>query len=280
MNPILLAVIIVSVIGLVLGLILAIASIVMAVPVDEKAEKIEGALAGANCGACGYSGCAGYAEALSKGETTDTTLCSPGGEETVKAIAEILGVATTKTVPQTAVVRCQGSAEYCKPVMNYHGALSCKAATQLFKGGKACNYGCLGFGDCVEACPYDAIHINDKGLAEVDSLNCRACKICINTCPKNVIELVPLYRKEAVVYCNNTDKGAQTRKECSVGCIGCMKCKKVCPEEAIDVKNFLAHVDQTKCIGCGECVEGCPTGCLKLSSFGKIVVVDTPSEKQ
>lgn len=277
MNPILLAVIIVSVIGLVLGAILAIASIVMAVPVDEKAVAIEEVLAGANCGACGFSGCSGYASALSKGDTTDCTLCAPGGADCAAAISSILGVEGGSATPMTAVVLCHGTHENSAQIMDYHGDMSCKTASQLFAGGKACTYGCLGLGDCEEACPYDAIHVNEDGIAVVDSLNCRACKICINTCPKGIIDLAPLYREEAVVYCKNQDKGAQTRKACKVGCIGCMKCQKTCQHDAIHVKNFVAYVDQEKCTGCGDCVAGCPAHCIELSTFGQIVYVDTPA---
>lgn len=274
MNPIALAVIIVSVIGLVLGIVLAFASVVMAVPVDETAEAIEGVLAGANCGACGFSGCSGYAAALSRGDTKETNLCAPGGEAASKQVAAILGVAEESSVPQTAVVLCHGTTENCGSLMEYHGDMSCRTAAQLFAGGKACQFGCLGLGDCERACPYDAIHVTDKGIAEVDSVKCRACKICIKTCPKGIIELAPLFRKEAVVYCQNADKGGVTRKACKVGCIGCMKCQKACQHDAIKVTNFHAHVDQTKCIGCGDCVAGCPTHCLELTTFGKIIVAD------
>jgi len=275
MNLIVLAVIIVSVIGLIIGLLLAIASIVMAVPVDEKAVEIEEVLAGANCGACGYSGCAGYASALSKGECEDCTLCAPGGPATAKKVASILGVEAGEATPMTAVVLCHGTPDNCDTIMNYYGDMSCKTASMLFSGGKACKFGCLGLGDCEQACPYDAIHVKD-GIAEVDSLKCRACKICIETCPKGIIELAPLYREEAVVYCKNQDKGGVTRKLCSVGCIGCMKCQKTCQHDAIHVENFVAHVDQSKCVGCGDCIAGCPTHCLELSQFGKVIVEKAP----
>lgn len=276
MNPILLAVIIVAILGMVLGLLLAIASIVMAVPVDEKAVAIEEVLAGANCGACGYSGCAGYAAALAAGECEDTTLCSPGGSGCAKAVAEILGVSAGDSAPMTAVVLCHGTKANAQDVMEYYGDLSCKTASQLFGGGKACSYGCLGLGDCEEACPFDAIHVGESGLAEVDTEKCRACKICINTCPKGVIDLVPLYHQQAVVYCQNRDKGGETRKACKVGCIGCMKCQKTCPHDAIKVENFKATVNYEKCVGCGECIKGCPAHCLELETYGKIVVVTDP----
>lgn len=258
MNPIVLAVLIVAILGLVAGLLLAIASIVMAVPVDEKAVAIEEVLAGANCGACGYSGCAGYAAALAAGECEDTSLCSPGGSACAKAVAEIMGVAAGDSTPMTAVVLCHGTEANAANIMDYHGDMSCKTAAQLFGGGKACSYGCLGLGDCEAACPFDAIHVGENGLAEVDSEKCRACKICINVCPKGVIELAPLYKHEAVVYCQNHNKGGETRKQCKVGCIGCMKCQRECPADAIHVENNVASIDPAKCIQCGHCAEVCP----------------------
>ena len=252
MNPIILAVIIVAILGLVLGLLLAIASIVMAVPVDEKAVAIEEVLAGANCGACGYSGCAGYAAALAAGECEDTTLCSPGGSACAKAVAEIMGVAAGDSTPMTAVVLCHGTEANAGNIMDYHGDMSCKTAAQLFGGGKACSFGCLGLGDCEAACPFDAIHVGENGLAEVDSEKCRACKICINVCPKGVIELAPLYKHEAVVYCQN----------------------QTCQHDAIHVENFKASVDYAKCVGCGDCATACPVGCIDMTTFGKLVIVD------
>lgn len=267
MNPIIIAVIIVSAIGILLGVGLAVASIVMAVPVDEKAEAIVEVLPGANCGACGFSGCSGYAGALSSGKTTETTLCNPGGSEAAANIAKILGVSSGSVKPMTAVVLCQGNSENCDTKINYVGAKSCKFANQLFKGPKECSYGCIGFGDCINVCEYDAIQICD-GVARINPLACKACKKCIKECPKGIIELVPLFETKANVFCMNKNKGAQTRKECKVGCIGCMKCAKTCEFEAITVENNLAHVDYNKCTGCGKCVEGCPTKCLNLVTLG------------
>ncbi|MBQ6707828.1 MAG: RnfABCDGE type electron transport complex subunit B [Clostridia bacterium] len=263
MNPILLAVIIVSAIGLIAGIGLAIASIVMAVPVDKKAEEIREILPGANCGACGYSGCDGYASALSKGDETNTTLCLPGGDEASAEIARITGLAAGTVQPMAAVVRCQGIKRNCSTKLKYSGVRSCKMAAQLFGGPKECTYGCIGYGDCVEVCPYNAIHICD-GVARINPLLCRACKMCVNSCPKNLIAMMPLHETKAEVLCVNKNKGSQTRKECRTGCIGCMKCVKVCEYDAIKVENFVAYVDYEKCTGCGKCVEGCPVGCVKL----------------
>lgn len=262
-----LAVVIVSAIGLIAGLGLAVASIVMAVPVDEKAEEIEAVLPGANCGACGFSGCSGYAKALSEGKTKETSLCAPGGNEVAAKVAEIMGVSAGNIKPQIAVVMCNGTSKNTDTKLTYSGVESCKMASQLFGGPGECTYGCIGFGDCANVCPYGAISICD-GVARVNPLACRACKMCINTCPKHIIKLMPLHEAKAVVLCSNADKGAATRKACSAGCIGCMKCVKACPEGAVTVTGNCAKVDFDKCTGCGKCAEGCPTNAIQVIIAG------------
>ena len=263
MNPILLAVIIVAGIGILAGALLAILSKVMAVPVDEKAAQIEEVLPGANCGACGFSGCSGYAAALSGGKTTNTGLCAPGGNEVSAKVAGIMGLAAGNIEPMTAVVFCRGNNDHANKKMVYSGVASCKMATQLFGGEKECMYGCVGLGDCARECPYDAIMLCD-GVAVVDPDLCRACKRCVNVCPKKIIGLVPKTQMTSAVLCKNHDKGALTRKECGAGCIGCTKCVRACPNEAITMDNNVAVVDPEKCTACGACVEGCPTGAIVL----------------
>ncbi len=265
---ILIAVAIVAGLGLLLGLGLAIASVVMAVPVDKKAEEIRECLPGANCGACGFSGCDGYAAALSKGITKNTALCAPGGSDASKAIAEITGLDAGVVKPMAAVVLCQGIKSNTGKKMEYLGIESCKMAKQLFGGPKECIYGCIGYGDCVNACEYNAIHICD-GVARINPLACRACKQCVKTCPNSLIKMLPLHETKAAVLCANKDKGALTRKECKAGCIGCMKCVKNCEAEAIKVENFCAKIDASKCTGCGKCEAGCPVGAIKLISLLK-----------
>ena len=264
------AVLIVSVIGLLLGLGLSVASKVMAVPVDKKAEKIREVLPGANCGACGFSGCDAYAAALSEGKTEKTTLCIPGGTEVSKEIAEITGLSAGVIKPSAAVVLCQGNKHNASDKLIYSGVQSCKMAHQIFGGPKDCIYGCVGFGDCVEACPYGAIHICDN-VARINPLMCRACKMCIDTCPKHLIQLMPLHEMKAAVLCNNHDKGAATRNQCKAGCIGCMKCVKVCEAGAVTVDKFCAKVDYDKCTGCGKCHEVCPVGSIDLIDLNEII---------
>lgn len=254
---------IVGIIGLVGGIALAIVSIVLAVPSDEKADAITEMLPGANCGACGFSGCAGYAAALSSGETENTALCNPGGNEASRQIAEFLGLAAGEIEPMTAVVMCQGTKDNATNKINYQGVHSCKMATQFYGGPKDCIYGCLGLGDCIKACPYHAIRLCN-GVAVVNPELCKACKQCVAACPKKLIELMPLNKSKAAVLCKNKDKGAVARKECKMACIGCMKCVKVCEAEAVTVTSFNAHVDTAKCTGCGKCKEACPVGCINI----------------
>lgn len=260
MNPIILTIIILAVIGLLSGLILSVAAIVMAVKKDETAEKIECLLPGANCGACGFSGCSGYAAALAKGETAETGLCAPGGAEVASAVAGALGLDGTDFVKKHAVVRCRGNNENTSETFDYDGMPSCAAAARLYYGMGACRFGCIGLGDCAAVCDYGAIKV-ENSLAYVDSSLCTGCGKCAKACPKGLIGLVSGDQSLSVL-CMNHDKGALTRKVCAAGCVGCMMCVKACEYEAVSVKNFCADIDSTKCVGCGKCAEVCPQSCI------------------
>jgi RnfABCDGE-type electron transport complex B subunit len=261
MNDILIPVLILVVIGLLSGLILAIASIVMAVPKDQKTEDIRAMLPGANCGACGFSGCDGYAKALAEG-TAQPGLCTVGGSDVANAIAGYLGVAATSVEPHMSIVRCLGSHDNTTDRVEYEGITSCAAAAAVAGGPTSCTFGCIGLGDCVNACNYNALSVRN-GVAMVEPKNCVACGMCLKACPRHLLTLVPV-KKQAVVLCSNCDKGNVTNKVCKVGCIGCMKCEKTCKYDAVHVKNFLATVDPEKCVGCGECVDACPRHIIGL----------------
>lgn len=258
---ILTAVLVVAVIGAVAGIGLSVASVVMAVPVDEKAEKIREVLPGANCGACGYSGCDAYAKALADGAKT-ITLCAPGGADVAQKIGEILGVQAGEIKAKSAVVRCKGNCDNVSNNFVYDGIESCAMAAQLSGGPSACKYGCIGLGDCVKACEYGAIKVCN-GVAVVDKSLCKACKKCVAACPKGLIKVVDVSEPKPYVYCMNNDKGAVTRKDCKAGCIGCMKCKKVCENDAIEVTNNLARIHLSRCVNCGKCIEVCPNHCIE-----------------
>lgn len=260
---ILIAVVIVSVIGIIIGIGLSLASVFFSVPKDETESKIRECLPGANCGACGYSGCDGYASAIAKGETENISLCTPGGNSVAKEIALITGKVAEDIAPVTAVVRCNGSCENSSEKLNYEGIKTCKAASMMFGGQKTCIHGCLGYGDCLKACSENAISICDS-VARIDSSKCVACAKCMNTCPKGLIDLLPKAKLQAVVMCRNSEKGAVAQKACKVSCIGCSKCAKTCENGAITVENFLARVDATKCNGCGKCKEVCIKNCIEI----------------
>ena len=255
------AILLVAGIGLIAGLLLAFASTVMAVPVNEKEVAVRDCLPGANCGACGFSGCDGYAKAVAAGGVA-TNLCRPGGAEAAEKISAILGVEAEKAEPVVAFVHCGGECGINNQKEIYEGLKSCAAEKMLYGGKGACTFGCLGCGDCAKQCQYDAICMVN-GIARVDPRKCIGCGMCAKACPNHVISLVPK-TEQAVITCSNHEKGAVARKECKNACIGCMKCQKNCAFEAITVVDNLAVIDYTKCTGCGTCVDGCPVGCLKI----------------
>ena len=263
MTEILIPVALVAGIGLLIGLILSIASIVMAVPKDEKAEKLLEALPGANCGACGYSGCSGYANALANGKA-EIGLCAPGGLACTKELSAILGVETGSMEKKVAVVRCMGSLDNTSYKAEYNGIKSCAAAMKIGGGLTACSYGCIGLGDCAAVCPYDAIRVCN-GVAVVDNDKCKACSMCVKECPRKLINIVP-YKNSAVVRCSNRDKGAAAMKVCASACIGCKKCEKSCEAGAVKVVDFVAAIDPKLCTGCGMCADNCPRHCITYLS--------------
>lgn len=247
-----------------LGILLALVSKFFAVKEDETAQKIRECLPGINCGACGYKGCDDYAAALADGNAKPN-LCVPGAESVANEIGSILGIEVEAPKDVVAYVHCNGICGAVQIKAEYVGIESCRAASAIYGGPEACNFGCLGLGDCARACPADAICTKD-GVARVDTRRCLGCGLCVDVCPKHVITLVP-QEARVTVMCNNKDKGADARKACTNACIGCKKCEKNCPCGAITVKDNLARIDYDKCTGCGLCVAGCPTGCLKHTSF-------------
>lgn len=249
-------------IGLIAAVGLVIISNIMQVAKDEKLEKILEILPGANCGACGFSGCEGYANALVLGKA-EIGLCSPGGKNVSQKLSEILKVEGNLTVSKKAIVRCCTSNNIKNTNLQYQGLKSCAAVSTMSSSTNQCDFGCIGFGDCAKACQYGAISLDD-GVAKIDPQKCVGCSKCVKTCPKNLITLTD-DKKQAVNFCMNTDKGMFTRKVCTDGCIGCMMCIKACPEGAISMKESLAVVDKEKCIGCGKCVDACKIGCIKLA---------------
>jgi len=241
--------------GFVLGSGLSIASRRFAVEVDAREEAILKALPGANCGACGYPGCAGFASAVMCGSAA-VAGCTAGGVNTAKAIGEIMGVEVT-AIKKIARVYCKGGEKETTKKFIYEGVPNCRAATLIAGGNKTCPYGCVGLGTCAVVCPFDAIHM-ENGLPVVDEDKCTGCGKCERVCPRYTIRVVPADTR-FVVRCNSTDRGATVKKYCSAGCIGCGACVKACPYGAITMNNNLALIDFEKCTNCGLCIPVCPT---------------------
>lgn len=248
--------------GVIFGIILSFASKFFSVEVDPKVDAIRDALPGANCGACGFPGCDGLANAIAAGNA-ETTACSVGGQVVAEKIAEIMGVKSENVEKFVASVMCHGDCNVSKIKYNYTGLKDCRAQNMVAGGSKLCYFGCLGCGTCKDVCEFGAIEIIN-GIAIVDKEKCTACKKCLEICPKNLIKLFP-YNQNTIVRCNSTEPGKDVRQKCELGCIGCGICAKNCPTEAIEIKDKLAVIDYDKCINCGICAEKCPTKAIEFN---------------
>lgn len=249
--------------GALFGVALALAAKKFAVEQDPRIEKIIEVLPGANCGGCGYPGCSGLAEAIAKG-LAPTSSCPVGGAAVAAKISSIMGQEPVKEyVRKVARVMCGGDRANASSRFLYSGIQDCRAAELVSNGPKACVYGCLGFGSCVAACPFDAMKMGENGLPVVDEAKCTGCGRCVIACPRHIMVLLP-EKSRVEVRCKSEARGADVRKACKVGCIGCGLCVKACPNSAIVLENNLARILPEKCDACGLCVEKCPTKCIVM----------------
>jgi Na+-translocating ferredoxin:NAD+ oxidoreductase subunit B len=298
MDPVILSsVLTLGILGLFFGGGLAYASMKFSVESDPRLAVIAELLPGANCGGCGFPGCSAYAEAVLKG-LAPVTACNPGGKETAEKIAKLLGVDAGELTPLVAVVQCQGGKGIAKERFSYSGIQTCAIDHKTGGGQKACQYGCLGFGDCMRACTFDAITMSGDGLPVVDEDKCTACGLCVRACPRGIMKLIPV-TQQVYVGCVSQDKGKAVKDVCSLGCIGCSICAKVTPSGAIRMQGNLPVIDpsgtdlviavykcptkslvdrinvrakvsiDTSCDGCTECMKVCPVKGAIESEEGK-----------
>ena len=247
--------------GIIFGGVLSFASKKFHVEVDERVAQVRECLGGANCGACGYPGCDGFAAAVVAGEAP-VNGCAPAGEKGAKAIGKIMGVDAGATEKLVARVLCQGENGIAKERYQYDGYQSCSTAAGLAGGPKDCRFACLGLGDCMDKCVFGAIHM-ENGIAHIDPEKCTACGACVKACPRSVIKLLPVSSK-VIVRCRNSDTARAARAVCMDACIGCGRCKKECQYEAITVENGFARIDPDKCTRCGACAAVCPCKCITI----------------
>ena len=230
---------------------------------DPKIDEVRAVLPGANCGGCGFPGCDGYAEAVATGKA-NTNKCSAGGETTAEAVSKVMGVSAVAE-DNVAVLQCQGAHGVAVSKGDYVGLETCAAAKLSAGGVKACSWGCQGYGDCVEACKFDALHMGEDGLPLVDYDNCTGCGMCAEACPQKLFAIVPRDRKGSIVLCSNRNViKANVIKTCKTGCIKCEICVKACPEKCITMVNGIPVTDYATCTSCGICVQKCPTHSYKL----------------
>ncbi|MBU1220116.1 RnfABCDGE type electron transport complex subunit B [Myxococcota bacterium] len=240
MNEILIAVLILTGVGLVAGILLSYFSKVFYVEEDPRIDQVENALPGANCGACGLAGCRDYAKAVASGK--DIPACPVGGPETAKKVADIMGSEAGEVEKKVALVKCAGTTERTTRRGQLVGIHDCRSAS-LIGGNKECRYGCLGFGDCNEVCPVNAIHIYAGGVAIVDPDACIGCGLCVKACPLGIIEMVAVSRKLHVL-CSSKESALAVKKACQVGCIGCKICSR--KDSGFIVEDSLARYEGTE----------------------------------
>jgi Na+-translocating ferredoxin:NAD+ oxidoreductase RNF subunit RnfB len=268
-NGIITALITLSAIGIAAAVILYFIAQKFKVIEDPRIDDVNEALPQANCGGCGFAGCRAFAEAMVKEGTMEGFFCPVGGNDLMKSIAPLLGVEAVEKKPQIAVLRCNGSPANSPAKYNYDGPVNCTFTHTLAAGEGGCQFGCLGGGECVDACDFDAMYMDPETNLPVVKDNCVACGACVAACPRDLLELRNRGPKERRIFvaCRNMEKGGPAKKNCSVACIGCSACFKVCAFDAITMANNLAYIDYEKCTLCRKCVEVCPTNAIHEINF-------------
>lgn len=268
-NSILSALIVLSAIGVLAAIVLYFIAQKFKVIEDPKIDDVDEALPGANCGGCGYAGCRAFAEGMVKAGTMDGFFCPVGGNDLMKSLAPILGVEAPEKAPQIAVLLCNGSIKNSIPKFEYDGDDTCTYTSNLTAGVGGCQFGCLGGGECVDACDFDAMYMDPETNLPVVKDNCVACNACIEACPRDILELRNRGPKDKRIFvsCINKEKGPLSKVNCTVSCIGCKACIKECKFDAIEVNNFLAYIDYEACTLCRKCVVVCPTDAIHEINF-------------
>lgn len=269
-------------IGIVAAVILYVVSKKFYVYENPLIGEVDDILPAANCGGCGSPGCKAFAEKLVNTEDISELFCPVGGNDVMKQVAGLLGKEVTEKDPTVAVLLCQGSCEVRPKTTIYQGPRSCAISSLVYGGETDCQYGCLGDGDCVDVCDFDAMYMNEEtGLPEIITDKCTSCGACVKACPRDIIEMRPRNKRDLKIFvgCLNEDKGGIAKRACSVACIGCSKCEEICPKDAVVMTDTLAYIDPDLCTLCRKCVEVCPTHSIIETNFPP-KKVKKPKEKK
>lgn len=248
--------------GLLFSAGLSLANKKLHVAEDPRITEVTEALPGANCGACGFPGCANFAENLVLGPA-ELSSCSVASPDAIEEIAEILGIEATAGEPKVVRVMCQGGDAETAKKATYIGIQSCLAADLMAGGEKQCSFGCIGLGDCVDVCPFGALYMNRNGLPVVIEERCTGCGKCVDACPRGIMELHP-ESHILFILCKNHDAPKEARKICTKACIGCQICVRAAEGDQITMDNQLAVIDYDSIRGHEALlpIERCPTSCL------------------
>ena len=257
-------------IGIVAAVILFVVSKKFYVYEDPLIAEVEDILPAANCGGCGSPGCKAFSEKLVNSDDISDLFCPVGGNDVMKQVSELLGKEVVEQDPTVAVLLCQGACDVRPKTTLYQGPRSCAISSLVYGGETDCQYGCLGDGDCVAVCDFDAMYMNEEtGLPVIITDKCTSCGLCVKACPRDIIEMRPLNKRDLKIFvgCLNQDKAGIAKKACEVACIGCAKCEEICPKDAVTMTDNLAYIDPVACTLCRKCVEVCPTHSIIETNF-------------
>ncbi|NNF32083.1 MAG: Fe-S cluster domain-containing protein [Flavobacteriaceae bacterium] len=257
-------------IGTVAAVILFVVSKKFYVYENPLIGEVEDILPAANCGGCGSPGCKAFAENLVNSDDISELFCPVGGNDVMKQVSQLLGKEVAEQDPTVAVLLCQGTCDVRPKTTIYQGPRSCAISSLVYGGETDCQYGCLGDGDCVDVCDFDAMYMNEEtGLPVIITDKCTSCGLCVKACPRDIIEMRPRNKRDLKIFvgCLNQDKGGIAKKACAVACIGCSKCEDICPKDAVIMTDNLAYIDPVACSLCRKCVEVCPTHSIIETNF-------------
>lgn len=269
-DSVLYSVLLLASLGIIAAVVLYVVSKKFYVYENPLIADVDEILPGANCAGCGSPGCKSFAEKLVGSEDISDLFCPVGGNDVMKEVAVILGKEVVERDPTVAVLRCQGGCDVRPKTTEYQGPRTCAISAMIYSGETDCQYGCLGDGDCVKVCQFDAMYMDEAtGLPVIITDKCTSCGACVEECPRDIIEMRPKNKRDLKIFvgCLNEDKGGIAKKACDVACIGCSKCEDICPKDAITMENQLAYIDAGLCTLCRKCVEVCPTHSIIETNF-------------